>query len=343
MLKCKYFISGFLLLFASILVSGQEPTPETTASNLVQIDDRLLIEAKWRYTYALHVESNTIIHQAENFYDFYLFLRYNYTYEQYLNGQFSKGNWSIHDRTLFYSFKHIKKFEFVELTKKKLVLEFTQSNAKGTYQYHFVRVETKDAPFVRGPYELPEVNVEAIDPRRKKDSEPWWAFGRKKSKKEKEPEEQVKQTYINVELIGGGYYGGIDPVLRDFIHIKNDGRLVKEFKSVNSGLIINKKDIPRAELEQFVEWVRKQGFFEMERIYDCETAICQKRKQQKPTPIPLRLAITEGSRRKVVTISIWGKDENNIHYVDYPPALDNIIDAIQKMGHRLEEPMVKTK
>ena len=73
----------------------------------------------------------------------------------------------------------------------------------------------------------------------------------------------------------------------------------------------------------------------MERIYDCEAGFCQKRKQQKPSPIPLRLAVAYGDQKKVITIAIWGKDKSEIRYVDYPKALDNIIEAIQKMAHRI--------
>ena len=63
----------------------------------------------------------------------------------------------------------------------------------------------------------------------------------------------------------------------------------------------------------------------------------QKRKAKKPTPIPLRVVVAYGTRKKVVTISIWGKDKNNIKYVNYPDSIDNIIDAIQKMAVREEE------
>ncbi|MEZ4980000.1 MAG: hypothetical protein R2769_00110 [Saprospiraceae bacterium] len=59
--------------------------------------------------------------------------------------------------------------------------------------------------------------------------------GRKKKKKSKSEEAvEENQPYINIELIGGGYYGGIDPVLKDFIHVKSDGRLIKEFKKSTS-------------------------------------------------------------------------------------------------------------
>ncbi|MEM9824058.1 MAG: hypothetical protein AAF985_23435, partial [Bacteroidota bacterium] len=121
------------------------------------------------------------------------------------------------------------------------------------------------------------------------------------------------------------------------IQIKSDGRLIKEHKSLNKGLPVTKKDIPREELEQFAEFVIAQNFFEFDRIYDCTAGGCQKRKHTKPTPIPLRLAIAYGARKKVVTISIWGRDKYNIQYVDYPPALESIIEAIQRMAHRIDD------
>lgn len=301
----------------------------------------LLPETKWKYTYALHLESNTIIHQAENYYDYYLHFRYDFIYVQYLNGKISKGNWSLKDRELFYTFKNIKKFEVAELSKKKLILEFTQPNAKGTYQYHFIRVETHETPFINPANQLPEVNVEAVDLRPREEKKKWWVFNKKKRKKKRRKDKAASNDpYINVELIGGGYYGGINPVLRDFIHIKSDGRLVKEFKSVENGLIVTKKNIPRAELESFVEWVKKEGYFEFDRMYDCSTVACSNRKRQKPTPIPLRLAITLGTKRKVVTISIWGEDETKAQYVDYPPVLNDIIDMVQKFAHRAESKVV---
>ena len=112
--------------------------------------------------------------------------------------------------------------------------------------------------------------------------------------------------------------------------------MIKEYKSVQNGLVVTKKNIPRSELEKFVEYIIAQDFFEMERIYDCKSELCQKRKKTNPTPIPLRLAVAYGNRRKVVTISIFGKDSNNTHYVNYPPELDKIIAVIQKMSFRME-------
>jgi hypothetical protein len=116
--------------------------------------------------------------------------------------------------------------------------------------------------------------------------------------------------------------------------------LVQEFQSVNTPLKVTKKIIPKQELEAFAEYVLNNKFFDMKRMYDCTSPACEKRKIMKPTPIPLRLMVAYGDKKKVVTIAIWGKDQYNIKYVDYPPQLDNIIDAIQRFAHRLED---KTK
>lgn len=335
-LLCLVFLSNGIFC-TSLLFSQTDDS-----SSWGNPDERLFIESKWRYAYTLHVESNTIIHKADDKYGFYLYFRYDYTYQEYLNGKLNRGNWSLNNRTLFYSFQHVNKFEIAQLTKAVLVLEFTQRNSKGTYQYHFVRVDSKDAPFIKPANELPEVLVEAVNPEQtRQDKRGWLSFRKKKKSWENYYDPAVKPTYINIELIGGGYYGGIDPVLKDFIHIKSDGRLIKEFQSVNHGLLVTKKNVPREELEQFADWLVKQKFFEYERVYDCRDEVCAKRKGVKPTPVPLRLAITYGNRKKVITVAIWGKDDRGIQYVAYPPALDNIIDAIQRMANRLEEPVVR--
>ncbi len=337
------------LAFAGLcFVLFQKMQAQETGAVFNAPDERLFVESKWKYTYTLHAESNTIIHKADKNYEFFLYFRYDYTYQEFLNGKLTRGNWSLNGRSLFYSFQHVNKFEIVQLNKSVMVLEFTQKNSKGKYQYHFVRVESKDAPFVRPANELPEVIVEADGD----GSKPGGGIGKKKKKKdwlawfkrkERKPETPAgpAPVYISVELIGGGYYGGIDPVLKDFIQIKTDGRLIKEYQSVHNGLLVTKKNIPRAELEMFADYVLKQGFFDYERAYDCPDQLCQKRKGDKPVPIPLRIAITYGQRKKMVTIAIWGKDDLGIRYVDYPPQMDNIVDAIQRMANRLEEPVVK--
>ena len=297
------------------------------------VQERQIIGTKWRYSYTLQLESNTTVHQADKSYQYFLFFKYDFTFEQFLHGKFAKGNWSLSGSTLFYSFRNIKKFEIAAIDNKTLVLEFQQPNSTGTYQYHFVAVESKDAPFVRPADELPEVIVEAEGKEKKK--RPWWSILRGSDDKKDEPKKK-EPVYVSVELVGGGYFGGIDPVIKDFIRINPDGRLVQEFQSVNQPLHVTKKTIPKAEMEAFGEYVSQNKFFDMQRMYDCNSPACERRKLLKPTPIPLRLMVSYGEKRKVITIAIWGQDQYKMKYVDYPPALDNIIDAIQRLAHRME-------
>lgn len=320
-----------LILLATSSVYAQQ-TGDGWGTHYKAVDERIFVETKWRYTYAMHLESNTIIHQAEDYYEYFLHFRYDYVFEQYLNGRMTRGPWALDGSTLKYSFKKIEQFEVAKMDKQALVLEFKQPNSKGTYQYHFVRVESKDAPFVKPSNELPDIIVERLSPAQRRQR----LSARRKKRKNRKKNIEGNGEYISIELIGGGYYGGIDPVLRDYIHIKSNGRLVKEFKSRNAGLIVSKRDIQRTELEEFAEYILAQDFFNMERLYDCESAMCQNRKESKPTPVPLRLAVAYGNKKKVVTIAIWGMDKQNYRYVDYPAALDYIIEAIQKMAHRID-------
>ncbi len=322
---------GLVIIFCNKM-AAQENRSVLPVESYKERNERLLIGVKWRYTYTMHVESATIVHQADKNYEYFLHFRYDNTYEQYLNGKFTKGDWRVEGNTLDYSFKSVKSFEIGDISNRILALEFEQPNSNGKYRYFFKSVEASESPFPPAPGELPEVVVKGKIFKYKK--EPWWTVFRKK----KEPVvAKADPVNITVELIGGGYYGGIDAVQKDYIIIKTDGRLIKEFQSISNGLSVTKKNIPREELERFAAFVKDQKFFEMERFYDCNTQMCLKRKRQEPTPVPLRLAISYGNLRKVVTISIWGEDNRHVKYVDYPPALDNIVDAIQRMAHRFEE------
>jgi hypothetical protein len=292
----------------------------------VKINEDDLIETKWRYTYTMHLETNTIIHQSEDTYQHFLYFRYDSTYEQFLNGSLTVGHWNLAGNNLKYQFRKVKQFSITTLSEMSLDMEFTQANAKGTYMYHFVRVESKEAPFLRSENDLPEIIIEGKATKPKTDNLAKTTVKDKKSK---------NKPFISIELVGGGYYGGLDPVIRDYIIIKNDGRLIKEFKSINAGLVVTKKNISRHELEQFAEWTMSQNFFTFDRQYDCNSSFCEKRMNIKPRPIPLRLSVTYGNARKMVTVSIWGKDKSGASFVDYPPALDNIIDAIQRMASRV--------
>jgi hypothetical protein len=288
-----------------------------------------LKETKWRYTYTLHSESDMVLHKTDHNYHFFLYFKFDNTYQQLLNGTLTSGIWLLSDNKLSYAFQGISNFKIIVLSATDLVLEFERSNSKGHFQYHFVNTD-EDNPFPKPSNELPMVRVKA-----KRTLElPWWVRNFQKNK----PKDALAANAprINIELVGGGFTGAIDPILRDYIAIKNDGRLIQEYQTKAKGLMVKKKNIPREELERFCEYVVAQKFFEYQREYDCHDQACETRKRYKPSPIPLRLSISYGDKKKVVSVSIWGMDERHLRYVDYPPALDNIIDAIQRFAHREE-------
>ena len=43
-----------------------------------------------------------------------------------------------------------------------------------------------------------------------------------------------------------------------------------------------------------------------------------KEEKMDPKPIPLRIAVTKGNQKNVVTIPIYGRDDRNFQYILYP-------------------------
>ncbi len=332
------------LILGSFRLSAQS---DSTSRGYPPIDENLIIESKWLYTYTAHSPSNSIIHKADESYEYYLYLKFDNTYEHYLNGNISNGGWLLNEtkNELYYSFRQIRWWKIAELKKETLVLEFEVDGVP--YQYHFVRVVTDNAPFRKAKNELPDIEVNAeitteqlveaardqlTAKQRKQEEKKEKRRAREEKRDERINSLAVKPTTIEIAVTGGGYYGGPDPVIKDFTVIKSDGRLVKEFESISRGLIKTKKDIGREETEKLAEFITSKGFFDYKNLYDCQTVDCNKRKTAKPTPIPLRISFTYGNRRKVVTVSIWGLDDKKIQYVNYPPDLDVIIEGIQRLA-----------
>ena len=333
-MRSNLLISGFIL-WNIVAIYGQTGS----SYNPFLINENDIIETRWKYVYTYHPSSQTVLHKAGDDYDYYLHFKYNHTFEEYLNGTLRKGPWSMDGRTLLYSHKHIEEYEIAEINNEQMILQFSQPNSTGIYQYHFISQTTKETPFTRPAYELPLVIVETDTApekdiqTRKKRGFFGWLFGWLKKDSDDLASEEAK-IYLNIELIGGGYYGGIDPVVKDFVHIKNDGRLIHEFKSIKRGEIVTKGNINRRELEELVDYIELIGFFDFERIYDCKSSACQKRKRIKPKPTPLRLAVTKGQKKNVVTLPIYGSDDRRMKYLDYPKELDYIIETIQRMAAR---------
>jgi hypothetical protein len=306
------------------------------AQNEAQRPENMLIETYWQYAYTLHLETGTVVHQAEDNYQLFVVFHYDSLFRLYNNGLMLEGNWSIDKGQLKFPFRQVDSYRLIAATANYLELGFSPPNTSATYIYHFNAEERPVGMFSRRDGELPEVVIKE----KAKNRVQLLAKAEKSRKRFKVPflkkqEEAAPLTPIQIEITGGGYYGGVDPVLRDHIVIKSDGRLVQEFMTKGRGLTVTKKDIPREELELFVAWAEEQKFFDMERQYDCKSKLCDKRKDIKPRPTPLRVTITYGIKRKMVTVAIFGKDKSGERYVDYPPQIDNIVDAVQRMASRI--------
>ena len=61
--------------------------------------------------------------------------------------------------------------------------------------------------------------------------------------------EEAPRELIQIELVGGGFYGGVDPVYRNMTLIKTDGRVIREYQTELQGLRVSKHNIERDSLE----------------------------------------------------------------------------------------------
>ena len=359
-----------LVTVGAVLAKAQTPAAKPGPIDSALIE-RTIVEAKWKYVYTLHVGSNTIIHEAGDAYDFYLYFRWDYTAEEFLNGRYERKAWAIAGDRIFYPFRNVNLFRVTQAGRENLALEFTQPNSKGNYQYHFVRVEDDDAPFIKPVNQLPTVTVEGYSPEERrrrrlsgdelagvKKNRRWWPFGvnadkrlaRQERRDERAAERDtrraerleargktvVEASDMMIEMTGGGFFGGIDPVMRDHTVIKPGGHMVKEFKSVHTDLRRTVADIDVEEYNRLAAFIERSGFFQLERSYDCSTEACTHRKRTKPTPVPLRIAVSQGNRVKVVNVAIWGEDERRTRYVDYPQELEEVIQAVLKVSNGAE-------
>ena len=363
-------VFSVLSLLACVAWGGPSPVlAQAAGGEDARVDsaliERTIVEAKWRYVYTVHVGSNTVIHEAGSDYDFYLYWRYDYTAEEYLNGRYERKAWALAGDQIVYPFRNVNVFRVAQAGREKLALEFKQPNSKGLYQYHFARVSDDDAPFIKPVNQLPTVMVEGVSKQKRKrrklkgsevagvkKTRRWWPFGRNRERRAERKTERLAErrerrerrvsasgavaTDMMIELTGGGYFGGIDPVMRDHTVIKPGGRLVKEFKTVQTDLRRTAADIDVDAYNRLAEFIEDKGFFDLERVYDCSSEACTARKRLKPTPVPLRIAVSDGKRKKVVNVAIWGQDERGVRYVDYPEELEAVIQAVLNVSNGAE-------
>ena len=320
-LKLSLTVVMFLMTLTMNNVIAQ--SNEKNEQTFPKIDENMFMETRWKYVKTYHPESETTIHKANEGYEFFVYFQYDFTYQTYLNGTLEKGNWLIDAKgsEVYFQFRNMSWWKVLKIDKKNLELEF--KIGKGTFRYVFVDATKDESGFFDGE----ELDIEGFA-----DIEGTVAEAPKKEKKKMDDITPVAPPAIEIQLVGGGYFGGIDPVLKDYIHIKPNGRLIREIETMQKGLTKSSKDISREDMEKLVEFIEKKGYFELDKTYDCTDGNCLRRKKDKPTPVPLTLVVRHGNKRKVVVITIYGQDGKRGKYVKYPPEIDTIIDNIRLLA-----------
>ena len=336
---------------------------DSSARQYPPINEDLLIHTRWKYTYTTHAESNTVIHRADETYDHFIFFRYDYFYLMYLNGRHSTGQWRLNDQQneIHCPFRRVTWWRLAQFDEQTLILEFTL-NRKSSYRYHFVRVTAEEAPFEPNPNDLPDVEVDfntpplasnqlAYEDYLKKrgiryDAGRWERRQQRLARRKARRKERLQKTargrailereapkeMMQIELMGGGFAGGVDPVYRNMVVIKTDGQVIKEYRSALQGLQVSKHTIDRDILEQLVTFIEERQFFELDQTYGCESPACISRLSDKPRPIAFRIAVTKGVRRHIVTLPIWDGRGKAHSPINYPEALDEIVRAIENVA-----------
>ena len=299
------------------------------------IDEGKLFETQWKYVKTLHQRTQQPIHRAVNGYENYLYFKLDKTCSIFQNGQFLEVNWKLQGPKLFFSFRGIDSFLIVKLDENHMVLEYNTSGSGESYEYHFETTD-KTRIFKRSDNLLPEVPINTNKPGEVTEKNNnllkkfwYWLFGEPK-------EEKPPGIYINIEIIGGGFYGGIDPPVKNYIQLRTDGKLIREYETIYNGMVKSQKSISRAELEEFAHFIDKKGFFSLPGTIECNSPDCFKRLNKKPVPIPYRISVTYGLKHKVISVPIYGKDEKGLYYLSYPVILDQITDILNRMANRLD-------
>ncbi|HEX7400743.1 MAG TPA: hypothetical protein VF369_01070 [candidate division Zixibacteria bacterium] len=138
-------------------------------------------------------------------------------------------------------------------------------------------------------------------------------------------------TFIEIKMEGGGFYGGANPVTENTKLIKSDGTVVIRNKQMYTGSKESTFSIPRVQVEELAKLIYDNGFFSMKILYDCDKSnrSCQDRKIKYPPAVPLKIDVTIGQVRKQVTVTVFEKG-----MVEYPDEFALIANRIDELTNR---------
>jgi hypothetical protein len=325
----RLFWQIFLILYACVFMD----------KHIVAQDNILLsnlVHEKWKYSYQIHLGDNQTIHTALQI-DWQLYFSVTDTLYMQWNDQSSFAHYILEDNQIQSSILPFSSLKVISCQSDELILEF-RLNTSDQYHFYFHKSTLDNTPSFTPSSMLNTIVYRYKNPRQEEliHQEYLQSIGKKKSIRTKTQKTNYQSfpddsspEFLQIEMTGGGFRGGIDPVYRNILLIRNDGSLLFEYETKSSGLQTWKKKLNRDSLNSLITYIESKNFFTFEKIYSCRSASCYKRLSGDPVPIALRLCITKGTMRKVVSIAIWDGKGREKALIDYPAALDDIVRAIQ--------------
>ena len=323
-----YWIFCFMVIFLSGSVWGQEA--------LSKLEAKDLWHGHWQYRYSSKASNQVVVHRADTAQRLVWYFGFGNKLKIFENGEEREEAWDLKAGILTCRFGDIELWRVTAYGGEQLRLSYQSPLDSAWYHYHFERLAEAESPISLGPAWLPTLKI--VHQEQAKEPRYPHRFvraerGKRGSKRPSlEPQPlKIEPIFIQIEMVGGGYFGGPDPIYRNSLVIKNDGSVLRQTKSELQGLREYRGKISRKTLEELMLYIERQQFFDLDQGYHCRTEDCLKRMRQTPRPVAFRLAITYGERRKVVAVSIW-EGPAGLPWVDYPPELNDIVRAIEKVG-----------
>jgi len=147
-LRLTLLAAMFFMTFVPTTLLAQ--SKQKSEQTLPKIDENMFMETRWKYVKTYHPESETVIHEANEGYEFFVYFQYDFTYQTYLNGTLEKGNWLIDAKgsEVYFQFRNMSWWKVLKIDKKNLELEF--KIGKGTFRYVFVDASKDESGFFDG-------------------------------------------------------------------------------------------------------------------------------------------------------------------------------------------------
>ena len=141
-------------------------------------------------------------------------------------------------------------------------------------------------------------------------------------------------TFVEIFLDGGGFYGGVNPPTENRKIIKSNGEIIISRKSLYDNGTGKNYFVSRSEVEGLADFISAKGFFNMEDVYDCSMANqkCEDRKNHYPPAVPLKIGATIGNLNKTVTITVY---EDGM--IEYPKELAEIVNNINEVINKAQK------